>query len=239
MQQGQRSFPPKLDRLHRAAPLLVLALLAAMGVAHLSRPAPEDAEPYHRRVRQKAEAVPYRIGPWVGSDAEAPQEAVELLQPNVMISRLYEHQTSGETVNFLLVHCKDARDMAGHYPLNCYPAHGWTLAEQRDVTWQLGDMRLPGRSYRFTYQQAGGDNQMIVNNFIIMPDGRIVRDISEVYAAAADYTSHFYGAAQVQLVMRPDLSAESRRDIFQRIVGANRDVIQALRNGIGHQDDDT
>lgn len=217
--------------LHRLAPLLTLVLLLALGVTTLSRPGPDEAEPYHAHVREVASAVPYRVGDWVGVDEALPREASELLRPNVLFSRRYEHRQTGEWATFLLVQCKDARDLDGHYPPICYPAHGWRQQEAERMETRVNGLVIPSTQYRFSYHQPEGTSRMVVNNFMILPDGRIMPDIGGVRRAASDYTSRFYGAAQVQLITSDRMSEERRQAVFERLVSANRDVIHAIRSG--------
>lgn len=226
----------RLDNWHHWSPLLALVLLAVMGGAAMMRPGPADAEPYHQRVRDAAEQMPYRIDDWTGTPVEAPRQAVELLKPNVLVSRSYKHEKTGERVEFLLVHCKDARDMAGHYPPICYPAHGWEAEGAEPADWRVNGVHITGMQYRFSYHRPlHGTTRIVIDNFMIMPDGEFLRQIDGVYNAAADYTLHFYGAAQIQLVTTDRMSDERRRELFHKFIGANLDVINALRSGIDRQ----
>ena len=71
-----------------AAPVASLMLLGVMQLAKSQRLTPADAEPYHQQVKLAADAIPYRIGQWVGSDQDVPPSAIRLLQPNVLFNRL-------------------------------------------------------------------------------------------------------------------------------------------------------
>lgn len=220
-----------MTRFHRVAPLLALVLLLALGVTTASRPGPAEAEPYHARVHEVAGTLPYRIGEWVGMDQDLPREARELLRPNVLLSRRFEHQETGEWVTFMLVHCKDARDLDGHYPPICYPAHGWDQESAEPIRTELGGLEITGTEYRFSYHQPLGTSRMVVSNFMIMPDGRILPDMRGVRRAGGDYARRFYGAGQIQLITSPHMSDQRREEVFERIVGAHRDVIDAIRDG--------
>ena len=221
-----------MNRLHHLAPLFGLVLILALGVTAMSRPGPAEAEPYHDHVAQIASTIPYRIGEWVGTDQELPREAYELLQPNVLFSRRYENQQTGEWATFLLIHCKDARDLAGHYPPICYPAHGWSQDDTEPMHENINGLEITGYQYRFSYHQPQGISRMVIRNFMVMPDGRILPDIRGVRRAAADYTSRFYGAAQIQLVTSDRMTERRRSEVFQQIVGANLDVVEAIRGGV-------
>lgn len=226
----------RLNPWHHWAPLLALLLLTALGAVSLTRPGPADAEPYHQHVREAAETIPYQFGDWVGTPVEAPRQAVELLKPNAMVSRKYEHRETGESVEFLLVHCRDARDMSGHYPPNCYRAHGWDQESVRPANWRVNGTDISGMQYQFSYHRPlHGTSHIIIDNFMIMPDGRFLRDMDGVRHAAADYTSHFYGAAQIQLLTSAQMSDARREEIFQQFIGASMEAIDALRAGFERQ----
>jgi len=214
-------------------PVLAVAMLAGIYMEQRARAVdPSEVEAHHARAARIAEALPLDLGPWRGTEGEVISAAVSLLNPNFILSRQYRNEETGEAASFLLVHCKDARDLVGHYPPNCYPAHGWSQNGAKHIDWHLGGMHLTGMQYRFSYERPRGTSRMVVDNFIIMPDGRIMRTVDGVYAAAADYTTHFYGAAQVQLVTSVEMTEQRRREVFRRIVGANLDVIETLRSGI-------
>ncbi|MFW6061969.1 MAG: exosortase-associated EpsI family protein, partial [Planctomycetota bacterium] len=109
-----------------ATATLTLAIIGGALAERLSYGSADEADPYHRRVAERIANIPYTIGDWKGEDVSVPRSAVELLQPNALCSRQYRNQKTGQVLSLLVVHCRDARDMTGHYPPVCYPAHGWT-----------------------------------------------------------------------------------------------------------------
>ena len=111
-----------------------------------------DLTAYHDSIRKVANNIPYVVGDYVGQDIPIPQGAIELLKPNVIISRRYSNLNNGATVDLLFVHCKDAQDMLGHHPPVCYPAHGWSTARGEDVV--EGDNRFA--TYTVTQSFPGG-----------------------------------------------------------------------------------
>lgn len=206
-----------------------LVLLSAMAAARAVRPRPIDAAPYHQHVRQVAASLPRRIGDWVGTDTQVPPAAVEMLQPNVLIHREYRHLPSGRTASLLLVQCKDARDLAGHFPPVCYPAHGWRETRREPHDWHLDGQVIHGTLYGFQFRGAPGVRRMAVANFMVLPDGRTLRDMEGVQRAAADYTRHFLGAAQVQIVMDAAIGETQRDEAVEQLLRGCRDVIEAIR----------
>lgn len=220
-----------MNWLHSRAPLLAVLLMLMMGAASFVRPGRGDALPYHRRVADAAGTIPQRIGDWVGTDVEAPREAIKLLNPNVLRSKRYINDATNETATLLFVHCKDAGDMAGHYPARCYPTQGWLQVEREPKDWHIAGLTIQGSEYVFSLLRPEGAIRMVVDNFIIMPDGRTLRDIAGVYEAAADYKTHFYGAGQVQMLTDARMSASRRDEVFHELVGANMTFVEAVRSG--------
>jgi hypothetical protein len=210
--------------------LLALGLLGGMAVANLWRPEPEDVEPYHERVRDAVQGISYRIGDWIGVDQPLPQAAVQLLKPNALFCRAYRNVQSGWTSRLLVVHCRDARDLVGHFPPVCYPAHGWTLDFVRPRDWHVRGLFIPGAEYGFSFTGPESVEQIVIANFMVLPKGEILRDMRGVQKAAADYTAHWYGAAQVQLVTSANLTDAQRDLVVQELVGSIDFVIESVRN---------
>ena len=215
----------------RLTPTVSVGLLVAMGIGSLTRTKPKDIEPYHQAVRDAVGALPMRIGSWVGTDNEIPRAAIQLLHPNVLFNRKYRNLKTGHTATLMLVHCKDARDIAGHYPPICYPAHGWTLESDKPDVWLINDLEIHGTEYGFSFDHLGETTRTVIQNFMVMPNGQILPDMQGVRKAAADYTRHFYGAAQIQLVTRADIPKRVRDAFLQELLGPNEDLIETLRSG--------
>src|SRR6185295_13858053 len=119
-------------------------------------------------------------------------------RPNVMLSRKYLNVTNGSDVQSLLVQCSDARDMLAHYPPICYPSRGWVLSAAVPREWQVGDLAVQGIEYRFSMEGLDRAQTLVVDNFMVMPDGRFMRDMKAVEDAAADVRTRYFGAAQFQ-----------------------------------------
>ena len=219
----------KLEQL--AAPCLTLVLLAAVAAQNLSRVSTKDAEPYHRRVRDAARQIPYHIGDWVGVDVAVPAEAQKLLKPNILFNRRYVNVRTQLPVSFLLVQSRDARDLAGHYPPNCYVAHGWTQETSVRRQWTVEGVTVPGFAYEFASTRRGQPSRMVVYNFMILPDGRLVPDMHGVRSAAGDQKRRVFGAGQIQVVFSASVPEAQRDEILQTLVGANMQIIRTIRQG--------
>jgi len=218
---------------HLAGPIITLALLAGMVGTKLSRATSIDAEPYHQRVRSAIEAIPLHIGDWTSTgNLKIPQAAIALLKPNAILNRRYYNYKTNRSATLLIVHCKDARDLAGHYPPICYPANGYTEEVATAKDWQLDNLAIPGMEYVYSRGTLEGRSQSVVENFMILPDGQVCRDMQGVRRAASDYTKHFFGAAQIQLLFDNSIPPQDRTDIFKEILGPNLAVLQTMRAGV-------
>lgn len=223
----------KARKAHYLPVALTILLLTGLGAQTLSLPTARDAEPYHRRVREAAASLPMSVDEWVGSDIPVPAAAVSLLRPNVLLHRRFTSKSNGETADFLLVHCRDARDMAGHYPPVCYPAHGWVEAGRRQVEWNIDGKVIPGMSYQYTRVFEGKSVTYEVNHLMMLPDGRFVREMRDIRRAAADHQRQFYGAGQVQVVLSTHIPQEQRTAIVCKLLQANQAVLAAMGSGGG------
>lgn len=208
-----------------------MLLLAGLAAESLSRPRPKDADPFHQRVRNSVEQMPEFIGEWAGAKIDIPPAAQALLRPNAMVHRRFRQQSTGRRADFLLVQCRDARDMLGHYPPVCYPAHGWTARLSTPVEWQVGAKTIQGMEYEYTRVEEGQTVSCVVSNLIILPDGRMARSMDEIGRVAADYLRQFYGAAQIQVVVDGDLRMEDRREVVSMVLNAHAQLLETLSSG--------
>jgi hypothetical protein len=209
--------------------LLLCGLTADRIMYHL--PA-GDPGPYHERIREAAEHIPYQVGDWIGTDEEVPKSAIALLKPNVVLGRRFENVRTGQHVSMLLVQCRDARDIGGHYPPRCYPSHGWRQDEAIPRDWVVEGETFPGMEYRFSYDRLGVPSEIVVYNFIIRPGGAIERTTRGLREAAADRRKKLFGGGQFQLVFQGDTTHSQRDEILAELLPIVLPVIFEIRSGI-------
>jgi hypothetical protein len=230
-----------------AAPAICAGLLFGMVAESASRVTPADAEPYHRRARAAVESIPTQIGTWTGRKEQIPREALTILRPNVIRCLKYvDSDTSNPRcydrwASLLVDQCREARDMSGHYPPNCYRNSGQDLISQAPRDWVVNGMTIQGMEYHFRQNNVGMSTTTAVYNFLIVPGvpgvspvvphGEICRDIAGVDRAAEDYQRRFFGAAQFQLVMDGELPQADRDEIFKTLMGPCVPVINTLMSG--------
>jgi hypothetical protein len=212
--------------------IVSLALLAGVTLEQGLRPKPKDAEGYHASVRAAVERFPRKFDGWVGQDTPIQQAARALLKPNALLSRHYENTETGQAVEFLIVHCRQAGDMAGHYPPICYPnTGGWELRASRPMRWRAVDLSVRGMEYDFYQSRPGESYHMTVANVLALPTGSTAQSMEGVRAVAADYLERYYGAGQLQMVFHGDMSAQDRVRIFELFLERVAPVLTAIRSG--------
>lgn len=208
-------------------------LLLAVGAEGWVRPTPADADDFHRRAREAIEAIPTTFGSWIGHDEQVAQEALRLLSANKVLSRSYTHVGTGQHVGLLVVQCRHARDMIGHFPPVCYPNSGWSLQSRESQTFVVDDLTIPATEYEFAISRFGSAGRLWIYNFMVLPTGQLAADMDGVEAVAADYTQKFFGAAQVQLVFKASgMDRMERQRIAQQFLRMIRDTIDVMRSGV-------
>jgi hypothetical protein len=215
-----------------AAALVSLVLIGGVWAEHELFHLPVgNAADYHARVRALADHLPYRIGNWVGSDVTPPQSAVTLLRPNLLLGRDFKNAETGENATLMIVQCQDARDMSGHWPPVCYPAHGWTLrdTEQREIL--VAGLPVPVMIYRFTIESIDQYSEIVIYNFFVRPDGAVESGRDGVRRAAEDPRLKIFGAAQFQIAFGASMDSDRRDEIFGLLVAGAFPVLQAVRGG--------
>ena len=212
--------------------LLAVVLLGAIGAHRLvSMRTPLDVRRYHERVRACAASLPRHVGPWVGEDVPVPAQAMQVLVPNAIVSRRYFNVETGASAGFLFVHCSDAHDMAGHFPLRCYPAAGWDLKGWHERDWVVGDLRVTGTEYEFTKLTLGAprsEGTIVVANCLFRPGGRVLRNMDGMTRPAAGAGGQSEGAAQLQVYFDGSVPLEQRNATVEALLRGHRDVIDAV-----------
>lgn len=227
---------PALRILKKASPIATCALLVVMiALRSAGTTRIPGADIYFQDVKEVVKAIPYKIGDsWVGHDIETPPAAVQLLKPNVLLHRRYNDLKTGRTFSLLIVHCGDVRDMIGHYPPNCYPAHGWREVANESAEFSLSGLRFPAREYLFSRVSDGVEARMRVFNFFVLPDtsAQIYADYEALDRASRGRRSAALGAAQVQVLGGENLTVAERREVVQTFVQAIESTVRTVGEGV-------
>ncbi|MFK7960972.1 MAG: exosortase-associated EpsI family protein [Phycisphaerales bacterium] len=223
-------------RLTRWWPIAVAAgLLVALPLA---LPVTVEDSPELDAIRARAATaiadVPYIMdGRWAGTDREVPAAAVELLNPNAILSREYRDLDGGGTFGYIVVHATDVRDMEGHYPPICYPASGYVeIADRIDETIAVSGRALPVREYAFERSTADGQTQRIrILNTFILPDGSTALDRRGLQDRAQRRALAARGMAQIQLVAALDTDAQTCRGALAALLNGSPEMLAAIGYG--------
>lgn len=189
------------------------------------------ADEYHAEMKAVADGLPRYFGDWLGDDIPVPPGAIKILKPNVIISRRFQNIRTGETVNYLFVQTKDARDILGHYPPVCYPAQGWTLDEVAPGDWAAEEGVATGTSYVFSREELEGSNGLKVDNLLLLPDGSFCRNMDAVENNAQDRLRKAFGAAQIQLVYSDSVSGERQKEITEEFLRFSELIVKTTGSG--------
>jgi len=212
---------------------LIGALLVLGGAAaeRWSLPRPQDATAYHDRVRE-ASHPPDRVGDWTGKDIPVPVEAAAALRANLIVSRQYTNPVEQRSIQFILVQCRDVRDLVPHFPPVCYPGRGLTLSRHEPRDWNIDGIAIRATEYEFDSNDFQHDRPVIVENFMLLPNGEICPDMNEV-RREIPLRNRYFGAAQVQIVTDADMSAEDRDALVKEFVAAYKPLISVILSGVG------
>lgn len=215
------------------SPLISTVLLLGIFTERQARPRPEDSRMFHSQVKLSLETVPYRVGPWEGTDiAQLPPAAQALLRPNAWLIRTYRDRAADRQATLMVVQCRDTRDMQGHYPPVCYPANGWEATNQAtDESVSLGEMTVVMRRYEFSRRGFDREAQKAIYSFFVLPGKGFALDMDTVRQEAADYRTRSFGAAQIQVIMDAGgPQAQEQSDVVDLLLPL-KPTIELLRSG--------
>lgn len=211
------------------ASLLLLVGMVVRGVRRGSSDIPNQE--YFDAVAAALSRIPYRVGEWIGADVEPQAPAIALLRPNKLVQRRYTTAGGQTAFSLLFVHCVDARDMQGHYPPICYPAHGWVVESSEVTEFPYDGSVAPATVYHMTQLREEEIRHMTILNFFVVPSEAqpLAPDMDAVNRASAASARSWLGAAQVQVIAAnhssPAEMAQLAREIAPAIEPAIRSVV--------------
>lgn len=208
---------------------LLLAIYAFGGIGQ-SRSA--GAPQYFDEIAAQIDDVPYMIGSWVGVNLPYTDVEVQMLRPNKILQRTYQNQTTGQKASLSIVHCTDIRDMSGHFPPVCYPAHGWDFDSSQPIEISVGGTSQQARVYFFSRSNQGVREVIRIVSFFIVPnaDG-ILADMKTLDQAAKNPQAAGLGAAQVQILTPASQSPETTNEMVSKIIEVVEPVIDTIEQG--------
>ncbi len=223
------------------APIILTALVLA-ALIFVTRGAGMNTEGLNRyfaEVAERVDELPYRIGPYLGVDVAVAPAAQEILRPNRVLQRRFTDPATGKSFDLLVVHCMDVRDMNGHYPPVCYPAHGW-IEEARTpmpVASTLGE--IDARFYHFRRETEHFEQRRIdILGFFILPgeEHALTGSGQVIDRATRSRNTTRMGAAQLQIITDAGMDPETRRKIWDMVIETCEPVMRRVNKGVGHDD---
>ena len=215
---------------------VALLIMISMG---FSRIEPQDKAvviEYHEHVAELINSIPIDFDGWIGRQVPLPQSAVKLLNPNATVARHYVNREKGVDATLMFVHCKDARDMAGHYPPVCYPASGWLTQEDIPaVDYSFDQQQVP--VYGFARTDREVESKIAIYSLFALPTGELTTSMRDVRKLSADYQYRQFGAAQLQVVINGDVSVEDHQWIVSDLFRIARPAIEAVLDAVQDEDD--
>ena len=212
------------------SPAIAAALVGGLAIQMRSFAVADDTTAFHARVKAAVEAIPIRIGDWEGLDSAVPEAAGELLRPNVLFARTYHDANGPEWAKLIIIHCKDTRDMSGHYPPNCYRGSGWTQRGEPTMhQLELWGRAVPLAEYRFTRSEVRGTIDWRIYDFFVLPRAGFVTNMVEIQNASGDYRTRPYGAAQIQVIVDEAMPQAERARVLRLMLDPLAPVIESLQ----------
>ncbi|HCT46454.1 MAG: hypothetical protein CMJ35_13890 [Phycisphaerae bacterium] len=215
--------------LNKLAIPIALVTLVVIGFVRASPQDAEHVDAYHEQVATLIEAIPIDWEGWVGHEVALPQAATNLLRPNALVARQYVHEERGVSVTLMIVHCRDARDMAGHFPPACYPGNGWLIPEESGTPLVEVD-GVQMRRYPFHRVAGKNERDITVYNMFAMPTGSTTVSMTDVRRLSSDYEYRLYGSAQIQIVIDGDIDPDLHEWILRDMHAIVAPAIEGVQN---------
>lgn len=217
------------------APVAAALLLCVLLASRVREQTPSrSAVGYLAGVASEIDAIPYRIGRYVGVDGEVTPGVIKLLKPNRILQRRYVDPDTGESFSLVFVHCGLAKDMTGHYPPNCYPRAGWVeAADMQTVSIEVEDTVIPASMYHFRLEQGIVPAEIDILSFFAVPSGpqRFGPDIRLVDLASRSPSASLLGAGQVQILTPRGMDAEQRDAIWSTVLETIYPALREIAEG--------
>ncbi|MEE4298341.1 MAG: exosortase-associated EpsI family protein, partial [Pseudomonadales bacterium] len=134
---------------HLVGAVGAIALLLAPGL--LPAWLPDDRARAAEQLEHRLDALPWRLGTWVGARRQLPPRELEILDADAVVHRAYVDLDSGEELLLVAAWHRELAHATGHGARKCYRARGWTL----DDATVLAGSPAGERTERFLFRRAG------------------------------------------------------------------------------------
>lgn len=219
-------------RLDRTAMGLSALLLLGAAADRASLAPPIDPTAYHQQICALAGAVSWNQSDWYAVEQPTQERVGTWIHANIFRDILLTNALTGHSVNLLIEHCDDARDLIPHFPAVCYPSRGMDTMGVWNRDWKVGDMTIQGTEYLFDQNEFQAGGSLIVDNFMILPTGQFCREMKEV-KRELPVADRYVGLAQFQIVFPATIPQAQREADLRQILLPCCDLIRAIRHGPG------
>ncbi len=152
---------------------VALALLAVGLTAHAGLEKANETE--RPRLKADLDAIPLRLGDWVGRDEAMDPDILERTQTTDYINRVYEDTRHPGLALKLWINYSETGLNLRHSPEICLPSGGWTKVEART---RRMDLDRPGGAARPIMKLAYSQGDMVQDVgfwYYIFGEGRVER----------------------------------------------------------------
>jgi hypothetical protein len=216
---------------NRFARILAVVLLLGLWWEGHGHVRPEDSRAYHQAVSAAVVSIPAQHDDWRGSEVSVPAPAQKLLHSSTIVARDYLNAERGLAGKLVVIHCKDVRDLQGHYPPICYPGHGWTTgAASEDVELEVEGMRIPLRRYEYHRDSFESEIRTIIYGCFVMPGREVALGMETVREAASDYRDRVFGAGQIQVVFTGGMLRSEEESVARELLALVVPVIRTIQD---------
>ena len=205
---------------------VTLALLIATGLVRTKGVDAGVADGYHAAILDIVERTPLDFGQWIGRDVPLPPAAMKLLGPNAILAREYFHRDREIHATLLIVQCRRIRDMAGHFPPVCYPAHGCEQSVESPEFLTVGGHLM--KPYVFTRDMGEMTHSITVYNLFALPTGETTVSMRVVRELGSDYVHRPYGAAQIQIVLGENVNPRDHQWVLDQSFALAKPTVDAV-----------
>jgi hypothetical protein len=136
-----------------------------------------------------------------------------------------------ERAHLLLIHCRDVRDMLGHWPASCYVSAGWQPERDAGRVIAVSHAGLELEALRHRFSRARGEGQVErteVWSAFLAPGEPPTGSLNDLAGRAGGRMRSRQGIAQVQVCF-PAFMDEAWAE------RAVRSILEALPPGLLHQ----
>jgi len=201
----------------------LVALLLAMTAIFLQARGRTETRPS----REPLASLPYRLGPWAGTDVAMPQDILDILGPGDFLQRFYENTDASQPyVDLFLAYFPSQR--AGdtiHSPKHCLPGAGWLPTESSRISISLPD-HLPFEANRYVI--AKGDERQLVLYWYLAHDRALASEYWAKFYLIADSIRLNRSDGSLIRIITPLPSGESVDAAQQRLLAFAANVVPRL-----------